>query len=245
VCTNILKYLLLLLVFFFVSIGLTINFNSSYNALASTKKSIVIEALENSVTDSQPPIKNYRFVPSVVSVNLGDTVNWINTDKINHTVTSIFFSSEILNPQISKISPSSFNYTFIRPGIYIYLDRLHPSTVGIVYANATETQRELVPTSTNARPNIRVEMPQNAAYRNNLGSFFIPSLLNSQEGNKIIWTNKDYIPHTATAADGSFDTGPILNGQSVSKILNVPGTHSYYCEIHPWMIGMIHITEAD
>lgn len=71
-------------------------------------------------------------------------------------------------------------------------------------------QRELISTFTNSGPDIQVELPQNAAYRNTLGSFFIPSLLDSLVGAKITWTNKDYIPHTASAADGSFDTGPIL-----------------------------------
>jgi plastocyanin len=189
-------------------------------------------------------ISAVQFIPPTISIKNGDTVKWMNEDKINHTISSIFFKSNVISPAGSKKYASTFNYTFNRPGIYVYFDRLHPSTGGVVYVNSSETQRGLIPTSFNAGPNVKVEMPQNSAYLNTLGSFFIPSFLNVTEGVKVTWTNKDYIPHTATAADGSFDTKPVLSGKSVTEVMKTPGVYAYYCEIHPWMLGAVQITKT-
>jgi plastocyanin len=221
---------------------LAINFNSSFAASAGPKYTEV--KIVSHTDTSQPSVMKYSFVPSVVSLNLGDTVKWINTDKINHTITSVFFNSHIIYPQSSGKFPSSFSYTLTRPGIYVYTDRLNPVSAGVVYVNASETQRELVPTSINGKPDIRVEMPRNAAYKNDLGTFFIPSFLNTSQGAKVTWSNKDYIPHTATAIDGSFDTQTILTGQSITKVMNSTGIHLYYCEIHPWMMAIIDVTKS-
>ncbi|MGG6460959.1 MAG: hypothetical protein ACM3JQ_05990 [Candidatus Eiseniibacteriota bacterium] len=230
----------ILIVILIITLEITVPY--SYQALA-TPKAIEIKIIAISTNTSQPSETRFQFIPPTILIKKGDTVKWVNEDKSNHTISSIFFKSDIIYPTDSKNS-STFNYTFIRPGIYVYIDRVHPSTGGVVYVNSTETQRELVPTSQNVGPDVRVEMPQNSAYQNALGSFFIPSFLNVSEGVKVTWTNKDYIPHTATAADGSFDTKPILTGKSVSKVMKTPGVYAYYCKIHPWMIAAIQVTKS-
>ena len=45
--------------------------------------------------------------------------------------------------------------------------------------------------------------------------------------------------HTATAADGAFDTGDIPAGASASVTFNSAGSFTYNCSPHPWMIGQI------
>jgi len=50
--------------------------------------------------------------------------------------------------------------------------------------------------------------------------------------------------HTATASDGSFDTGTIAPGGSGSVTFNTPGTYSYFCAIHPDMTGTITVVAA-
>src|SRR3982751_3392015 len=56
-----------------------------------------------------------------------------------------------------------------------------------------------------------------------------------QVGGKVTWQNQDTAPHTATADDGSFDTGTIENGKIGSATFKEPGTFTYFCEIHPTM----------
>lgn len=203
---------------------------------------IIISAIPTNASNSTKP--HYQFTPAVLFIPQGRAIQWINKDQVNHSIISPNFKSDTLYPERSKISPSTFTHTFPLAGIYVYLDGLHPSAGGVVYVNSSETQRELIPTSSDASPILHVEMPKNSAYQNKLGAFFIPSFLNMSQGARVMWTNKDYIPHTATAADGSFDTKPILTGKSVSEEINSPGLVTYYCKIHPWMIGTLQVTET-
>lgn len=61
-------------------------------------------------------------------------------------------------------------------------------------------------------------------------------------GTTVTWTNNDSAPHTATADDGSFDTGSIESGASASVTFDTPGTYTYICSFHPNMTGTIVVT---
>ncbi|HWN73383.1 MAG TPA: cupredoxin domain-containing protein [Solirubrobacterales bacterium] len=64
-----------------------------------------------------------------------------------------------------------------------------------------------------------------------------------QAGGKVTWQNEDTAPHTATADDGSFDTGTIDKGKLGSATFKEPGTFTYFCEIHPTMHGTVEVVE--
>jgi plastocyanin len=67
-----------------------------------------------------------------------------------------------------------------------------------------------------------------------------PSPLRVDAGAKIVFDNEDgSITHTATAKNGSFDTGDIKVGTTKSIVLRKPGVYKYYCTIHPFMHGKI------
>jgi copper-containing nitrite reductase len=56
----------------------------------------------------------------------------------------------------------------------------------------------------------------------------------------VTWVNKDSVPHTVTATDKSFDSGPIVAGGSWAHTFTLPGTYSYYCIYHSgWMKGKV------
>jgi plastocyanin len=76
------------------------------------------------------------------------------------------------------------------------------------------------------------------------GFAFSPAALTIEAGTTVTWTNQDSATHTATADDGSFDTGNIAQGQSVSITFDTPGTFAYHCAIHPYMVASITVTEA-
>ena len=61
----------------------------------------------------------------------------------------------------------------------------------------------------------------------------------------MIWQNMDSAPHTATADDGSFDTGTLEKGKLKSETFKEPGTYTYYCEIHPTMHGTVEVVEKE
>jgi plastocyanin len=64
-----------------------------------------------------------------------------------------------------------------------------------------------------------------------------------QVGGKVNWQNQDTAPHTATADDGSFDTGTIEKGKIGSETFKEAGVFSYFCEIHPTMKGTVEVVE--
>ncbi|HXR60454.1 MAG TPA: cupredoxin domain-containing protein [Solirubrobacterales bacterium] len=64
-----------------------------------------------------------------------------------------------------------------------------------------------------------------------------------QVDGKVNWQNEDTAPHTATADDGSFDTGTIEQGKLGSVTFKEAGTFTYFCEIHPTMQGTVEVVE--
>lgn len=66
---------------------------------------------------------------------------------------------------------------------------------------------------------------------------FSEKILTVKKGAKVIFTNKDSAPHTATADGGAFDTGNLATGQTgtvdTSKL--AAGTYAYHCSVHPTM----------
>jgi plastocyanin len=70
-----------------------------------------------------------------------------------------------------------------------------------------------------------------------------PDPVTVQVGGKLIWQNEDAAPHTATADDGSFDTGTIEQGKLKSETFKTAGTYPYFCEIHPTMHGTVEVVE--
>jgi plastocyanin len=73
---------------------------------------------------------------------------------------------------------------------------------------------------------------------------FDPGTITIQPGTTVTWTNNDSATHTATADDGSFDSGNLATGQSFSMTFDTPGTYTYHCAIHPNMTATIVVTDA-
>ena len=72
-----------------------------------------------------------------------------------------------------------------------------------------------------------------------------PDPVTVQVGGKVIWLNQDSAPHTATAEDGSFDTGTLEEGKLKSETFKQAGTYEYICQIHPDMHGVVEVAEKD
>jgi plastocyanin len=72
-----------------------------------------------------------------------------------------------------------------------------------------------------------------------------PDPVRVEAGGKVIWQNMDSAPHTATADDGSFDTGTLEEGKLKSESFKDPGTFTYFCAIHPEMHGTVEVVEKE
>jgi plastocyanin len=73
---------------------------------------------------------------------------------------------------------------------------------------------------------------------------FTPASVTVNEGDTVNFTNDGPTVHTATADDGSFDTGILEKGQSGSATFTSAGTVTYFCQPHPNMKGTIVVQAA-
>lgn len=76
------------------------------------------------------------------------------------------------------------------------------------------------------------------------GFTFGPASVTVQVGDTVTWSNEDTTAHTATAGDGSFDTGSVAAGATGSATFATAGTYAYACAIHPAMTGTVVVEAA-
>ncbi|HEU4920993.1 MAG TPA: cupredoxin family copper-binding protein [Candidatus Limnocylindrales bacterium] len=73
---------------------------------------------------------------------------------------------------------------------------------------------------------------------------FSPPAVTITVGDTVTWTNSDAVVHTATATDGSWDTGDLAQGQSGAITFSTAGTFAYLCTPHPTMTGTVVVQAA-
>ena len=73
-------------------------------------------------------IDNFVFGPQTLTVSVGTTVTWTNSDDIPHTSVSTegVFKSKVLD------TDEKFSYTFAKAGTYPYFCSIHPKMTGTV-----------------------------------------------------------------------------------------------------------------
>lgn len=85
-------------------------------------------------TTSQPQtysvsIQNFAFSPSTLTIHVGDTVIWTNSDSVSHSVRSDS-GSEINSALLGN--GQTYSHTFAQAGTYTYHCSVHPSMKGTV-----------------------------------------------------------------------------------------------------------------
>jgi plastocyanin len=73
---------------------------------------------------------------------------------------------------------------------------------------------------------------------------FVPPSIEVTPGDRVVFTNRDIAPHTATAVDGSWTTKDIARGTSDTVVVPPNGSGSYDCRYHPVMRGRLVIVPA-
>jgi plastocyanin len=73
---------------------------------------------------------------------------------------------------------------------------------------------------------------------------FAPSALTIAVGTTVIWKNADDTPHTVTDKSGGFRSAGLDTGDSFSHTFATPGDYTYFCSLHPFMVGEIVVKPA-
>lgn len=71
---------------------------------------------------------------------------------------------------------------------------------------------------------------------------FAPDSVRIAAGTTVTWVNCEpptIDSHTATARDGSWQSGFLAPGTKYSRVFADPGRFEFYCEPHPFMHGVI------
>jgi plastocyanin len=70
---------------------------------------------------------------------------------------------------------------------------------------------------------------------------FGPAEITVPAGTKVVWTNRDDIPHTVTdaATPRDFKSPPLDTGETFARVFGLPGTYRYFCSLHPHMQGTV------
>jgi plastocyanin len=71
---------------------------------------------------------------------------------------------------------------------------------------------------------------------------FVPAQISAHVGDTIEWVNTDFVAHTATARNGSWDVLIPVNAKK-TVVLKTEGTIEYYCKFHPNMRGRILVSK--
>jgi plastocyanin len=68
---------------------------------------------------------------------------------------------------------------------------------------------------------------------------FGPETLTVPTNSTVTWVNKDDVPHTVASNDGLFRSKALDTDDKYSYTFTKAGTYSYYCSVHPKMVGKI------
>ena len=60
------------------------------------------------------------------------------------------------------------------------------------------------------------------------------------KGDTIVWVNRDFLRHSATAADHSFDVD-LQPNKAGKTVLNKTGNIAFTCRYHPGMRGVLQV----
>ncbi|MFI3157877.1 MAG: cupredoxin family copper-binding protein [Methylococcaceae bacterium] len=147
------------------------------NSLFRSFFSISLLLISFSVAAATVTIQNFVFTPGVITINLGDSVKWINQDASPHSTTQTdnLWSNDLSTGQ-------SFSREFTTPGTFNYHCRFHPSMTGTIKVRNADQSRinigqSIIAAAPKALP-IKLNLAGKVANAVYMGSY----LVNTQAG---------------------------------------------------------------
>ncbi|MGH9187674.1 MAG: hypothetical protein ACRD0U_17980, partial [Acidimicrobiales bacterium] len=167
-------------------------------------------------------IVDFEILPPEQTLTVGDSIVFTNNGARPHTVTDrggLFDTDPVLPGTTGEI-------TFSVPGSYEVFCRINPSRM-----NAR------VSVVAGAEVSRRVRVQAFDEHREGETKRFDPAELEVHPGTHVLLANVGGLPHTITAADGSFTTGVVEPGPESGRfagstgeiIIDEPGTYEFFC----------------
>jgi plastocyanin len=196
-------------------------------------------------------------------VPVGSEVTWFNTGAVEHSATSddnLWDTTLLANGEQSTL-------VFDSPGTFLYYCLLHGTPGGqgmaaqITVVEPGEDQpppqgeppeeesSEAAPEPTESPPTPEpTEAAPEVVSVDMLDFTYGPVDITVAAGSSILWVNAGDFEHSATADDGSWDTGVYGPGGEATIAFDTPGAYQYYCTLHGTpggngMSGTVTVTE--
>jgi plastocyanin len=167
------------------------------------------------------------FVPGELTVDVGQTVPFVNAHSDEHTATGSGFDTGIIPDE-----GGTATVVLDTPGIFPYACQIHPEMTGVI---RVRDENGVVPeTQTTSQ-----EVPADATTVVIANLAFDPAQVTIPTGAAVIWSNDDSVPHTVTSSDGVFDSGIFDPGANFTWTFDQPGSFPYACQLHPQMQGTV------
>lgn len=175
------------------------------------------------------------FSPAVLTIEVGQTVTFINDDDDEHTATSSSFDTGELNPG------DTATVTFDTAGSFRFVCRFHSDMQGeIVVQDRAGGTPSATPDDASpvASPGAGTPAAAGARVEVGIADFqFDQASVTVAPGTTVVWTNSGAAPHTVSGDFG--DSGILDPGGTFEFTFTDAGTFAYFCAIHPEMQGEI------
>jgi len=73
---------------------------------------------------------------------------------------------------------------------------------------------------------------------------FEPAILTITAGTTVTWLNEDNSPHTVSERGRAFRSSALDTSDRFSYTFAAPGEFTYFCTLHPMMVGKIIVKQA-
>lgn len=169
------------------------------------------------------------FSPQLLEIDAGQEVTFANLDDKQHTATGSDWDTGAIDTGATVTIP------FDKAGTYSYACQFHPHMTGTINVRGGEESGGATP----AASPVASPVAGGESTVTIVGFAFAPPEIDVAAGATVTWTNQDQVPHTATAEDGSFDSGTIAASAEASQTFDTPGTYAYVCAFHSNMKGTV------
>jgi plastocyanin len=105
-------------------------------------------------------IRNFCFGPTILRVEAGETVTWVNKDPVPHTVLGANGSWGSFGSV--RRNGGDVTYRFVHPGVYPYVCTIHVGMMGAVVVGNGRPDGAAYAVSTNAGPVISADSAETA-----------------------------------------------------------------------------------
>ena len=173
------------------------------------------------------------FSPQSMDIDAGQEVTFANLDDKQHTATGSDWDTGTLD------TGSTATILFDTPGAYPFACQYHPNMTGTINVRGTEQSGAATPEASPEASPVASPVAGGETAVTIVGFAFAPPEIEVAAGSTVTWTNQDQVPHTATADDGSFDSGTIDTDGSFSHTFDTAGAYAYVCAFHSNMKGTV------